>query len=349
MDQKNLAFVPHVLPVVVGTTVDFLNSDQVLHNVFTPDKCAGKFNLGTWPKGETRSVKFDQTGCSPVMLCNVHPEMEGFVVVLQNPYAGVTDKTRDVLDPQRSRGQVHGQGVEPEVPRRDQPTVTVPKTGDAKCDLAPEVAPPPGTGAVQDGSGGRDWQSSVHRAPHGPRGAPDVAMVVVAGACSVCFAWAGCARSTRQPIAFNHRLHVYNNVPCLVCHASAASGQGAGLPGVAVCRRCHEDVLYESPEKAKIRVAAASGHDLALAAGLRAQAVRLLLAPAPRHAGQARVPRLPRRRGRCSSRALRAGTAAVRWPRGHGRLHHLPRRKPQRLRGRGLRELPPMKTRGVAR
>jgi hypothetical protein len=76
------------------------------------------------------------------------------------------------------------------------------------------------------------------------------------------FVLVGCGRASRQPIAFNHRLHVYNNVPCLVCHATAASGQGAGLPRVAVCRRCHEDVLYESAEKAKIRVAAASGRDL---------------------------------------------------------------------------------------
>lgn len=74
--------------------------------------------------------------------------------------------------------------------------------------------------------------------------------------------WAGCAAAPRQPIAFNHRLHTYNGVPCLTCHATAASGQGAGLPGVATCRRCHEDVLYESPEKAKIRVAATSGQDL---------------------------------------------------------------------------------------
>lgn len=93
MNQKNLAFVPHVLPVVVGTTVDFLNSDQVLHNVFTPDKCANKFNLGTWPKGQYRSFTFDKVGCSPVLLCNVHPEMEGFIVVLQNPYFALTDKT----------------------------------------------------------------------------------------------------------------------------------------------------------------------------------------------------------------------------------------------------------------
>ena len=49
MNQLNMTFVPRVLPVLAGTTVDFLNSDAVLHNVFTPDGCAGKFNRGTWP------------------------------------------------------------------------------------------------------------------------------------------------------------------------------------------------------------------------------------------------------------------------------------------------------------
>ena len=90
MDQKNLTFIPHVLPILVGTTVDFLNSDEVLHNVFSPDKCADKFNLGTWPKGQIRSYTFNNHGCIPVMLCNVHPEMEAYVVVLQSPYYGVS-------------------------------------------------------------------------------------------------------------------------------------------------------------------------------------------------------------------------------------------------------------------
>ncbi len=92
MDQKNLTFVPHVLPLLAGTTVDFHNSDDVLHNVFTPDKCADKFNLGTWPKGQTRSYTFKNAGCRAVLLCNVHPEMEAYVVVLSNPYYAVTNK-----------------------------------------------------------------------------------------------------------------------------------------------------------------------------------------------------------------------------------------------------------------
>jgi len=92
MDQKNFKFIPHVLPVVAGTTVDFLNSDDVLHNVFTPDACAGKFNLGSWPKGQVRSYTFKNPGCFAVMLCNVHPEMEAYVAVLENPYFAVSDK-----------------------------------------------------------------------------------------------------------------------------------------------------------------------------------------------------------------------------------------------------------------
>jgi plastocyanin len=92
MDQKNLKFVPHVLPIVAGTTVDFLNSDNVLHNVFSPDNCAEKFNLGSWPQGQKKSYTFKVRGCSPVLLCNVHPEMEGFIVTLQNPYFAVSEK-----------------------------------------------------------------------------------------------------------------------------------------------------------------------------------------------------------------------------------------------------------------
>jgi plastocyanin len=87
MDQKKMQFIPHVLAVVTGTTVSFLNSDPVAHNVFSPD---GKYNLGTWPMGQTRDHKFEKAGVY-TQLCRVHPEMEGYVVVLDTPYFAVTD------------------------------------------------------------------------------------------------------------------------------------------------------------------------------------------------------------------------------------------------------------------
>ncbi len=88
IDQKNLVFSPRVLPVLVGTTVDFLNSDALLHNVFSPDACAEKFNLGTWPQGQIRSYTFKKD-CVAALLCKVHPEMEAFVVAVSTPYFAV--------------------------------------------------------------------------------------------------------------------------------------------------------------------------------------------------------------------------------------------------------------------
>ncbi len=92
MDQKNLTFIPHVLPVQEGTTVDFANSDSVEHNVFSPDPCAPAFDLGTWGKGGVRSHTFDKP-CKAVVLCSIHPDMEAFVVVVPTPYFARTDGT----------------------------------------------------------------------------------------------------------------------------------------------------------------------------------------------------------------------------------------------------------------
>lgn len=91
MDQIDLTFVPYVLPVVLGTTVDFHNSDDVLNNVFTPSRVGRRFNLGTYPKSVVRSFTFDRLG-EVVLLCKIHPEMEGYILVLQNPYFSVPDK-----------------------------------------------------------------------------------------------------------------------------------------------------------------------------------------------------------------------------------------------------------------
>ena len=88
MDQKNLFFSPHVLAVPVGSSVDFINSDKVNHNVFAADACK-KFNLGTYNPGMSKAVVFDKP-CVVNLLCNVHSEISGFVVVTENPYFSVT-------------------------------------------------------------------------------------------------------------------------------------------------------------------------------------------------------------------------------------------------------------------
>jgi plastocyanin len=95
MDQKGLMFAPHIVAVQQGTTVEFLNSDKVAHNVFWISVGGNKklgHNLGTWPQGEKRPFKFDNPGAIP-LLCNVHPEMSGYIVVSPTPYFVVTDKS----------------------------------------------------------------------------------------------------------------------------------------------------------------------------------------------------------------------------------------------------------------
>ena len=95
VDQKGLVFQPHVTAVQAGTTVDFLNSDSVAHNVFWTSIGGNKklgHNLGTWPKGERKSFKFDTPGAVP-LFCNVHPEMSAYIVVVPTPYFATSDQT----------------------------------------------------------------------------------------------------------------------------------------------------------------------------------------------------------------------------------------------------------------
>lgn len=95
VDQTKMTFAPHLIAVQAGTTVEFLNSDAVGHNVYWPSISGNKklaHNLGTWPKGEKKSFQFNDVGVAS-LLCNVHPEMSGYVVVSPTPYFAVTDKS----------------------------------------------------------------------------------------------------------------------------------------------------------------------------------------------------------------------------------------------------------------
>jgi plastocyanin len=88
-DQKGMRFIPHVMTVTVGDTVDFLNNDNLVHNVYSSDNEG--YNLGSFKQGEKRSYTFEKPGVYG-QLCSIHPEMQGYIFVGQNPYAAAVDK-----------------------------------------------------------------------------------------------------------------------------------------------------------------------------------------------------------------------------------------------------------------
>jgi plastocyanin len=86
MDQRGLVFIPHVMAVQKGTTVDFLNSDNDRHNVyFLHDKTGDTLDIGTWGPGETVSHTFRKTGLV-ITLCQLHLEMAAHILVLEYPF-----------------------------------------------------------------------------------------------------------------------------------------------------------------------------------------------------------------------------------------------------------------------
>ena len=90
VDQKDMTFIPHVLPVVVGSTLDFVNNDDVMHNVFS-NSATQRFDIGMFPRGESRSVVFDKPGVVELR-CNVHPPMRASVLMLDNNYFATPDE-----------------------------------------------------------------------------------------------------------------------------------------------------------------------------------------------------------------------------------------------------------------
>ena len=89
MDQRNETFVPHVLAIMTGTTVDFPNSDKFYHNVFSLSKPA-RFDLGRYAAGRARSVRFDKPGIVRVF-CDIHSHMNAFILVFSHPFFTMTD------------------------------------------------------------------------------------------------------------------------------------------------------------------------------------------------------------------------------------------------------------------
>jgi plastocyanin len=90
MDQRREQFVPRVLAVTAGTVVDFPNNDVPFHNVMSLAP-GNSFDLGRYPKGRSRSVRFDTPGIVPI-ICDIHAHMSAYVLVFTHQFFAVTDE-----------------------------------------------------------------------------------------------------------------------------------------------------------------------------------------------------------------------------------------------------------------
>src|SRR5246127_1106752 len=102
VDQQNLVFLPRTLVILQGTTVDFLNHDNVAHNVYWPSINGDKrfrHSLTIVSPNQKKSFEFDNLGVAQI-LCNLHPEMIGYIVVVPTPYFALTgaDGTFSIKD-----------------------------------------------------------------------------------------------------------------------------------------------------------------------------------------------------------------------------------------------------------
>jgi plastocyanin len=103
LQQRNKQFEPSLLIVPVGSTVDFPNLDPVFHNIFSLSRTQS-FDLGYYPKGHSRSVKFPNAGIVQVY-CHVHPEMHGVIIVAATPWYGKPDNQGNFSWPQIPAGR----------------------------------------------------------------------------------------------------------------------------------------------------------------------------------------------------------------------------------------------------
>jgi plastocyanin len=129
--QKDQAFAPRVLPVVVGTTVDFPNLDPIYHNVFSLSP-AKRFDLGKYPKGQSKPVTFTRPGLVNVF-CDIHSDMAAFIVVVPNRAFAQPDAAGNYALPDVPAGRYTVRFWHPDLPPVTR-TVQVPERGDVVLD-----------------------------------------------------------------------------------------------------------------------------------------------------------------------------------------------------------------------
>jgi len=90
MNQKNRQFSPYVLPVLEGSTVDFVNGDGIFHSVYSQAECGPPFHLPEFPQGESRSITFPQPG-DVELFCAIHSQMNAHILVLDTGFFTMPD------------------------------------------------------------------------------------------------------------------------------------------------------------------------------------------------------------------------------------------------------------------
>lgn len=145
MEQRNRSFGPHVLVVPVGSTVAFPNFDTIYHNVFSRSD-AKAFDLGLYKAGQEREMTFDKEGVVRLG-CNLHANMQGYIVVSASPYYTVTDATGHFtfrsLEPGKYRLRAWSERSAQLVTREleikpDKNTITLGLTADTTAGLGPD-------------------------------------------------------------------------------------------------------------------------------------------------------------------------------------------------------------------
>jgi len=130
--QKGAAFSPHVLPIVVGTTVEWPNQDEIFHNVFSISD-PKPFDLGLYKDPEIKRVTFDKPGRVDAF-CSIHKSMNCIILVLENPHFAAADERGRYSIPNVPQGTHKLKAWHERLPSQTQ-EITVPETGEVRVDF----------------------------------------------------------------------------------------------------------------------------------------------------------------------------------------------------------------------
>ena len=131
--QHDALFSPHVLPVMVGTTVEWPNNDSIFHNVFSMSD-AKQFDLGLYKDSPPeKHVTFDKPGRVDVF-CSIHENMHCIVLVLENPYFASTDENGRYAITNIPPGTYKLKAWHERLPA-DEREITVPASGEVRADF----------------------------------------------------------------------------------------------------------------------------------------------------------------------------------------------------------------------